>query len=236
MPLLTVTDLCVRYGPIFGTTAVSFDAAEGEVVALVGSNGAGKSSVLKAIVGAAGYDKGEIRYDGKPLAAQRTAEIIRSGVGFSPEGRRVFPQFSVLENLRIGGYCRTAPEAAARIEEMFEYFPRLRERKHQRAGALSGGEQQMLAIGRALMARPKLFLLDEPSLGLAPIVVERIGEILQEVQRRERMAVVLAEQNAAWAMSIATKAVVIELGRSTDAGAPADLMVKPSFRSAYLGI
>ncbi|MEJ8574233.1 ABC transporter ATP-binding protein [Microbaculum marinum] len=236
MALLSITNLQVRYGRILGTDDVSFDLAEGETLALIGSNGAGKSSTLKAILGMVSYPTGEIRLQDKNLKGLRPSAISRLGVGLSPEGRRVFPYLSVLENLRIGAYARTGSEFEERLEQIYAYFPRLKERSGQRAGLLSGGEQQMLAIGRALMPRPSLFLLDEPSLGLAPIVVEKIGEIIAEVQKSENLSVVLAEQNANWAMSIAPRAVILELGRVAAVGASANLRQDPRVRTAYLGV
>ncbi len=236
MALLDVAGLEVRYGRIRGTSNVSFAIEAGEVVALIGSNGAGKSSTLKAILGMASLAGGQITLDGTPLTGSRTSDIVRRGISYSPEGRRVFPHLSVAENLRVGGYTRNADEVGARLEQIFDYFPRLRERARQLAGSLSGGEQQMLAIGRALMSRPRLFLLDEPSLGLAPIVVERIGDMLLDVQEREGLAIVLAEQNAAWALSLAHRGVILELGRSTLAGDAEMLMDDPKVRTAYLGV
>ena len=234
--MLSVEDLEVRYGRVRGTTAVSFTVAEGEIVALVGSNGAGKSSTLKAILGMVTIGGGRITWRGSDLAGQRPNQVMRHGIGYSPEGRRVFTHLSVEENLLVGGYTRRAGDNAERMAQIYGYFPRLRERRRQLAGNLSGGEQQMLAIGRALMSRPKLFLLDEPSLGLAPIIVERIGEILLEIQAREGLAVVLAEQNAYWALGLANRAVIVELGRSGAEGNAAELMQDPRIRSAYLGV
>ncbi|BBK43309.1 ABC transporter ATP-binding protein [Allostella vacuolata] len=236
MPLLQVTDLQVRYGRILGTNGISFSLEAGESLALVGSNGAGKSSTLKAILGMAEWPQGQILLDGQDLRGSKTSDIVRQGVGFSPEGRRVFPMMSVADNLRAGAFTRPREEAAERMEAMFAYFPRLRERAGQRASSLSGGEQQMLAIGRALMSRPRLLLLDEPSLGLAPIIVERIGEIIEEVQRREGLTFILAEQNANWAMRVAKRAVILELGRSTIAGDCATLLDDPRVQNAYLGL
>jgi branched-chain amino acid transport system ATP-binding protein len=236
MPLLQLTNLQVRYGQIYGTQDVSFELGEGEMLALVGSNGAGKSSTLKAILGLAPYSRGDIVFQGVSLKPRKPWDMAGLGIGFSPEGRRVFPALSVQENLRVGGYSRSKSDVEQRIEQMFDYFPRLRERAGQRAGSLSGGEQQMLAIGRALMSRPRMFLLDEPSLGVAPVVVERIGEILQEIQAKERISVILAEQNAVWALTVAPRAVILELGRVTLAGSSEELLVNPQVRSAYLGI
>jgi branched-chain amino acid transport system ATP-binding protein len=236
MTLLAVDDLEVRYGRVRGTDSVSFTVAAGEIVALVGSNGAGKSSTLKAILGMVTIGGGRIAWQGSSLVGQRPNQIMRRGIGYSPEGRRVFTHLSVEENLRVGGYTRSTNDNTERMAQIYDYFPVLRERCRQLAGNLSGGEQQMLAIGRALMGRPKLFLVDEPSLGLAPIIVEKIGDILLEIQQREGLAVVLAEQNAYWAMSLANRAVIMELGRSTAEGEAARLMEDPKVQRAYLGL
>ena len=234
--MLSVEDLEVRYGRVRGTVSINFTVGEGEIVALVGSNGAGKSSTLKAILGMVSIGGGRVTWHGDNLAGQRPNQIMRRGIGYSPEGRRVFTHLSVEENLRVGGHTRSTDDNTARMAQIFDYFPRLLERRRQLAGNLSGGEQQMLAIGRALMSRPKLFLLDEPSLGLAPIIVERIGEILLEIQAREGLAVVLAEQNAYWALGLANRAVIVELGRSGAEGDAAELLEDPRIRSAYLGV
>jgi len=236
MPALRLDGVRVRYGSILGTDGVSFELGVGETMAIVGANGAGKSSTLKAILGMVDYPEGDILLDGKSLKGLKPFEVIRLGVGYSPEGRRVFPALSVRENLKIGAYSRPASEVHESLYRIFTYFPRLRERASQRAGSLSGGEQQMLAIGRALMSRPAIFLLDEPSLGLAPVIVERIGEILLEIQKAEHLSIVLAEQNAVWAFSVAQRAVILELGKVALAGAAAELMEQPQVRRAYLGI
>jgi branched-chain amino acid transport system ATP-binding protein len=236
MPALELVDVGVRYGNIVGTEGVSFSLAEGRTLALVGSNGAGKSSTLKAIMGLAAYPQGEIRLGDTSIKALKPFEIVRLGVGYSPEGRRVFPGMSVLENLRVGGFTRPEAEIAEDLERVFGYFPRLRERARQGAGSLSGGEQQMLAIARALMSRPSVFLLDEPSLGLAPVIVERIGDVLRQIQSTEKLTVVLAEQNASWALSIADDALIIELGRIVMRGPAAEVAADPQIRKAYLGI
>ena len=236
MPLLKVEDLNVRYGSIQGTAGLSFEVNAGEIVALIGSNGAGKSSTLKAILGMASYISGTIVYDGQSLKDMKPHEVVRLGVGYSPEGRRVFPALSVQDNLRVGAYTRSTQEIEARSEQIYGYFPRLKERYKQDAGSLSGGEQQMLAIGRALMSFPKLFLLDEPSLGLAPIIVERIGEILREVQQTEKISVILSEQNAIWALDLASRAVILELGRVVAQGEAAELRESSKIRNAYLGL
>jgi branched-chain amino acid transport system ATP-binding protein len=236
MSLLAINDLQVRYGQVTGIERLSFSIDERETLALVGSNGAGKSSTMKAIVGLVPIAGGDVVWRGESLKGKRPSDIVRLGVGFSPEGRRVFPQLSVHENLKVGGFSRRDDSFEARLEQIHGYFPRLRERSRQRSSSLSGGEQQMLAIGRALMSFPKLFLLDEPSLGLAPIIVERIGEILLEVQKQEGISIILAEQNANWAMRVATRAVILELGRKTAEGPSVDLMRDPKVQSAYLGI
>src|ERR1700721_3199744 len=197
---LTIEDLTVTYGPIVGTQGVGLTLEAGETVALIGANGAGKSSTLKAVLGMATY-RGRIALDGADLRGLKASEVVRRGGGSSPEGRRVFAQLSVLDNLKVGGICRDKSELPERLERIYGYFPRLRERRSQRAVNLSGGEQQMLAIGRALMSKPSLLILDEPSLGLAPVIVERIGDILREIQASEGLSVLLAEQNAAWALS-----------------------------------
>jgi branched-chain amino acid transport system ATP-binding protein len=236
MPKLSIENLKVTYGPIVGTDGVALTLEAGETLALIGANGAGKSSTLKAVLGMAFYTQGRITLDGADLKGLKPYQVIRLGVGYSPEGRRVFPQLSVLDNLRVGGITRDARELPDRIERIYGYFPRLKERASQRAGSLSGGEQQMLAIGRALMSKPSLLMLDEPSLGLAPVIVERIGDILQEVQASEGLAVLLAEQNATWALSLAKRAVILDLGRISMTGDAAALLDDPAVRKAYLGV
>jgi branched-chain amino acid transport system ATP-binding protein len=236
MPKLSIEGLKVTYGPIVGTEGVAFSLEAGETLALIGSNGAGKSSTLKAVLGMVEYPQGRITLDGQELKGLKASQVMRRGIGYSPEGRRVFPQLSVLDNLLVGGISRPKAEAPARIEQIYGYFPRLKERAAQRAGSLSGGEQQMLAIGRALMSRPTVLMLDEPSLGLAPVIVERIGEILTEIQASEGLAVLLAEQNASWALSLARRAVILDLGRVKMTGEAKALLDDPSVRKAYLGI
>jgi branched-chain amino acid transport system ATP-binding protein len=236
MPKLAIDRLKVTYGPIVGTEGVGLTLEAGETLALVGANGAGKSSTLKAILGMASYAEGKITLDGADLKGLKPSQVVRLGVGYSPEGRRVFPQLSVLDNLKVGGISRSGAEVPERIARIYGYFPRLKERAGQRAGSLSGGEQQMLAIGRALMSKPSVLMLDEPSLGLAPVIVERIGEILQDIQQTEGLAVLLAEQNASWALSLARRAVILELGKVRRTGAAAALLEDPEVRKAYLGI
>jgi branched-chain amino acid transport system ATP-binding protein len=232
---LAIEDLTVTYGPITGTRGVELTLEAGETVALIGANGAGKSSTLKAVLGMASY-RGRIALDGADLRGLKPSQVVRRGVGYAPEGRRVFAQLSVLDNLKIGGICRERSELPGRLERIYGYFPRLRERRNQRAGNLSGGEQQMLAIGRALMSKPSLLMLDEPSLGLAPVIIERIGEILREIQTSEGLSVLLAEQNAAWALSQANRAVILDVGRVRTRGDAARLMQDEDVRHAYLGM
>jgi branched-chain amino acid transport system ATP-binding protein len=235
MSLLEIDDLEVSYGRVRATHGISLRLEAGEILALVGANGAGKSSTLKAIMGMAPVTRGEIRFAGAVLARLRPSEIVRRKVAYSPEGRRVFPMLSVRDNLRVGATTLPKDEIEPRMAQMFEYFPRLRERHDQLAGSLSGGEQQMLAIARALMARPKLFLLDEPSLGLAPVIVQQIGALLGEIQQAEQLAVILAEQNAVWAMRIAQRTAVVEVGRIAIEGSSETLRANPEIRRAYLG-
>jgi len=236
MPKLAIEGLKVTYGQIVGTHGVALTLEPGETLALVGANGAGKSSTLKAILGMVEYPEGNITLDGQNLKGIKPAQAVRRGIGYSPEGRRVFPQLSVLDNLKIGGITRDKAELPELIDKMYQYFPRLRERAQQRAGSLSGGEQQMVAIARALMSRPSVLMLDEPSLGLAPVIVERIGEIVREIQASEGLAVLLAEQNATWALSLAHRAVILDLGRVSMTGEAAALLDDPKVRRAYLGI
>ena len=236
MPKLSIEDLKVTYGPIVGTDGVSLTVEAGEALALIGSNGAGKSSTLKAILGMVSYPQGRIILDGADIKGLKPSQVVRRGVGYSPEGRRVFPQLSVLDNLKVGGISRAANELQERIARIYTYFPRLKERSSQRAGSLSGGEQQMLAIGRALMSKPTLLMLDEPSLGLAPVLVERIGDIVREIQAAEGLSVLLAEQNATWALSLAKRGVILDLGRIRMTGDAAQLLDDPGVRKAYLGI
>ena len=236
MPKLVIEDLRVTYGPIVGTDGVSLALEPGETVALIGANGAGKSSTLKAVLGMASYARGRIALDGVDLKGLKASEVVRRGVGYSPEGRRVFAQLSVLDNLKVGAISRARAELPDRLARVYGYFPLLEERARQRAGNLSGGEQQMLAIGRALMSRPAVLMLDEPSLGLAPVIVERIGDILRDIQAREGLAVLLAEQNATWALALASRAVILDRGKVKMTGAAAALLDDPEVRRAYLGV
>jgi branched-chain amino acid transport system ATP-binding protein len=233
--LLEVDELEVRYGSVRATHGITLAVAEGETLALVGSNGAGKSSTLKAIMGMAPIARGTVRMNGTALNGLKPSEVVRHGVAYSPEGRRVFPLLSVLDNLRTGAFTLPHARFGARLAQVYRYFPRLEERSGQLAGLLSGGEQQMLAIARALMSCPRLFLLDEPSLGLAPLLVQRIGELIGEIQKSEGLAVILAEQNALWAMRLAQRTAVIDLGRIQLEGPSDTLRDNEDVRRAYLG-
>ncbi|MBI1726283.1 MAG: ABC transporter ATP-binding protein [Candidatus Rokubacteria bacterium] len=235
MTLLELRDVEVSYGSVRATHGISLAVDEGETLALVGSNGAGKSSTLKAIMGMAPVSSGHVRLNGVVVNGLRPSQVVRHGVAYSPEGRRVFPLLSVLDNLRTGAFTLPKGRLAARLAQMYSYFPVLRERAGQLAGSLSGGEQQMLAIARALMSCPRLFLLDEPSLGLAPVIVQRIGRLLIEIQKSEGLAVILAEQNALWAMGLAQRTAVIDLGRIQLEGPSEVVRHNEDVRRTYLG-
>ena len=235
MSLLELQDVEVSYGSVRATHGISLTVDEGETLALVGSNGAGKSSTLKAIMGIAPVSSGHVRLNGVEVNRLRPSQVVRHGVAYSPEGRRVFPMLSVLDNLRTGAFTLPRARLAARLAQMHSYFPVLKERGGQLAGSLSGGEQQMLAIARALMSCPRLFLLDEPSLGLAPVIVQRIGQLIIEIQKSEGLAVILAEQNALWAMGLAQRTAVIDLGRIQLEGPSHVLRDNEDVRRTYLG-
>jgi branched-chain amino acid transport system ATP-binding protein len=235
MSLLELHDVEVRYGSVRATHGISLAVEEGETLALVGSNGAGKSSTLKAIMGMAPVSRGTVRVNGAELTGLRPSQVVRRGVAYAPEGRRVFPMHTVLDNLKTGAFTLPRARFAARLEQMYAYFPWLKERPGQLGGSLSGGEQQMLAIARALMSCPRLFLVDEPSLGLAPVIVQRIGQLIGEIQKSEGLAVILAEQNALWAMGLAQRTAVIDLGRIQIEGPSEVLRNNEDVRRAYLG-
>jgi branched-chain amino acid transport system ATP-binding protein len=234
MTLLSVRDLRVSYGGIAALKGLSFEVQRGEVVALLGSNGAGKTTTLRAISGLV-QARGEILFDGKPVLGKRPDEIVRAGIGHSPEGRRVFAQMTVLENLELGAYSVTdAKIVKERLAYALYTFPRLHERLRQPAGTLSGGEQQMLAIGRALMSGPQLLMLDEPSLGLAPILVRSIFEVIRTFRERGT-TVLLVEQNARQALQIADRGYVLETGELRFSGTGGELLDNPAVVEAYLG-
>ena len=233
--MLTIDNLNVRYGAVDALKGISLHVAQGEVVTLIGGNGAGKSSLMRAIAGLVRVASGRISFEGKDITGIRPHDCVRIGIGHSPEGRLVFGDQSVRDNIKLGAYARTdAANIEADIEKYFDLFPRLRERHDQLAGTLSGGEQQMLAIARALMSRPKLLLLDEPSLGLAPLIVREVFAIIKRLQS-EGMTILLVEQMANLALGVANRAYVIETGLITLEGSGADLLSDPRVRSAYLG-
>ncbi|MCR4830163.1 MAG: ABC transporter ATP-binding protein [Pseudobutyrivibrio sp.] len=231
--MLEIKGLTINYGGIEAVKDISFTVPEGEIVTLVGANGAGKSSTLRGIIGLVKAKSGSITFDDKELMGESTDEIVKNGITLVPEGRHVFPDQTVLENLKIGAYLRKG-NLDEDIENVYKIFPRLKERSWQAAGTLSGGEQQMLAVGRALMANPKLIMMDEPSLGLAPIIVNEIFEIIKRVNE-QGTTVLLVEQNANMALHIADKAYVIENGRITIEGTGKELLMDERVKKAYLG-
>lgn len=234
--MLHVEGLKVRYGQVIALWDVGFDVPSGEVVALVGANGAGKTTTLKALSGQLKPEAGTIRLDGDPLENRSTMEIVERGVIHVPEGRKLFPEMTVRDNLLLGGFHRAArPHQAERLEKVFAIFPRLLERRSQIAGTLSGGEQQMVAIGRALMSRPRVLLLDEPSLGLAPILVDAIFDVIREING-EGTTILLIEQNALIALHTAARAYVLETGSVTLAGPASELLASADVQRAYLGM
>ena len=233
--LLKVTGLKVAYGGIQAVKGVDFEVREGELVSLIGSNGAGKTTTMKAITGTLPYVEGDILYLGRSIKGRGAWDLVGEGLVMVPEGRGVFTRMTITENLQIGAYVRNDKAGiAADIERMFEIFPRLRERKDQLAGTMSGGEQQMLAMGRALMARPKVLLLDEPSMGLSPIMVDKIFEVVQTVHG-QGVTVLLVEQNASRALQIADRGYVMESGVVTMSGDARTMLDDPKVRAAYLG-
>ena len=233
--VLEIDDVHVYYGAIHALKGVSLRVNEGEIVTLIGANGAGKSTTLRAINGLNRPRQGTIRFQGTEIGGSAPHQIVKSGIAQSPEGRRLFPRMSVTENLEMGAFQRTdKSNFASDMDRVFDLFPRLKERRSQNAGTLSGGEQQMCAIGRALMARPKLLLLDEPSMGLAPIFVERIFEIVIEINR-QGTPVLLVEQNALMALEVAQRGYVMETGRIALDGPADELKSNEQVRKTYLG-
>ena len=233
--LLKVKGLKVAYGGIQAVKGVDFEVREGELVSLIGSNGAGKTTTMKAITGTQTILGGEIEYLGRSLKGQGPWDLVKQGLVMVPEGRGVFTRMTIIENLQMGAYLRNDKAGiAADIERMFELFPRLRERKDQLAGTMSGGEQQMLAMGRALMSKPKLLLLDEPSMGLSPIMVDKIFEVVKSVYD-QGMTVMLVEQNASRALAMADRGYVMDSGLITMTGKGSEMLDDPKVRAAYLG-
>jgi len=235
VPMLRVTDLHVYYGAIHALKGLSLTVQQGEIVTLIGANGAGKSTTLRAISGLIAPRSGDIAFEGSSIAGHGAHEIVRRGISQVPEGRRIFADMTVMENLELGAFIRTDTDGiASDIEMVFDRFPRLKERRAQDAGTLSGGEQQMLAMGRALMSRPRLLLLDEPSMGLAPLLIKEIFSIIVDINRMGT-TILLVEQNANMALSIAHRAYVLETGRITLSGNAGELAASEDVRKAYLG-
>ena len=235
--MLEIRGISVAYDGVMAVRNLSLSVADGAIVSLIGSNGAGKTTTMKAIIGLKSVSRGEIVFDGERIEGASAPQRVGRGIALSPEGRRVFPQMSVLDNLLVGGYSqRDKVHQKRTLEQIYGYFPRLVERRSQMAGSLSGGEQQMVAIGRALMAKPRLLLLDEPSLGLAPIVVEEIARIIVDINRDIGMSIILVEQNAKLALSLCDEAFVLETGAVVLSGKGKDLLASDYVRRAYLGI
>ena len=234
MSMLKVDGINVYYGSIHAIKGVSFEVNEGEIVTLIGANGAGKSTTLNTIAGLLKPKTGIVEFQGESLIGVPSHKIVNKGMALCPEGRRVFLQLSVQENLEMGAYTRQSSEVADSIADIYDRFPRLKERYKQTAGTLSGGEQQMLAMGRALMSKPKLLMLDEPSMGLAPILVEQIFDIIKELNKAGT-TILLVEQNAQMALAIADRGYVLETGRVVSTGTGAELLNDDAVRKAYLG-
>ena len=231
--ILSIHDLSVNYGGIEAVKGISFDVHEGEIVTLIGANGAGKSSTLRTIAGLVKPSGGTINFRGDNITGRDATTIVKKGITLVPEGRHIFPDLTVLENLKVGAYLRS-DDISGDIQWVYDLFPRLRERSWQAGGTLSGGEQQMLAVGRALMARPKLIMMDEPSLGLAPLVVRDIFEIIRQINH-QGVSILLIEQNANMALQVADSAYVMETGCITLSGAGKDLLNNEAVKKAYLG-
>lgn len=233
--MLKVNDLVVSYGGIEALKGISLEVPEGKIVTLIGANGAGKSTLLRSIMGLVKPESGSITYNDKEMLGLNSQKIVENGITLVPEGRRVFPNLTVLENLQIGAYMRKDKEEIEKdIRWIYDLFPRLEERSWQMAGTLSGGEQQMLAVGRALMCRPKVLMMDEPSLGLAPLIIKDIFKIIQEINK-QGMTILLIEQNANMALKVADVAYVLETGRITMSGTGKELLENPDIKAAYLG-
>lgn len=232
--MLKIENLIVNYGGIEAVKGISLEVPDGSIITLVGANGAGKSTTLRSIVGLVKARSGSITLDGEELLGQDTTEIVSKGITLVPEGRHVFPDMTVLENLKIGAYLRK-DKLSDDIERVYNLFPRLKERSWQAAGTLSGGEQQMVAIARGLMLSPKLLMMDEPSLGLAPIIVDEVFDIISRVNEKANIPVLLVEQNAYMALSISHRSYVLENGVIVDEGESKKLLASESIRTAYLG-
>ena len=234
LPLLKVNDIHVYYGAIHAIKGISLEVSEGEIVTLIGANGAGKSTTLNTIAGLLKPRQGTIAFAGMPVEGTSASRMVYKGLSLCPEGRRIFQQMTVRENLEMGAFSRPNEETEQSMEQVYAFFPRLKGREKQIAGTLSGGEQQMLAMGRALMSKPRLMMLDEPSMGLAPILVEQIFDIIRDMNAAGT-TILLVEQNAQMALSVANRAYVMETGRITMEGDADDLMHDDNVRKAYLG-
>ncbi len=232
--MLTLDNVSTHYGAIQALDSVSLEVKEGEIVTLIGANGAGKTTLLMTLCGNPRASSGSIHFLGEEITTEPTSLIMRRGIAVSPEGRRVFPDLTVLDNLKMGGFFLSREQIEQGVEHVFGLFPRLKERATQRSGTMSGGEQQMLAIGRALMSRPRLLLLDEPTLGLAPLIIAQIFEIIQTI-REQGVTVFLVEQNAHKALKVADRGYVLETGRVVLSDTGANLLVNDAVRKAYLG-
>ncbi|HEY4664447.1 MAG TPA: ABC transporter ATP-binding protein [Comamonas sp.] len=232
--MLKLQDISTHYGSICAVDKVSLHVNQGEIVSLIGSNGAGKTSLLMTVCGNPRATNGSIHFEGEDITLLPTHHIMQRGIAISPEGRRIFPDLTVVENLQMGGFFLNKQAVEAGIEHVFHLFPRLKERAHQRAGTMSGGEQQMLAIGRALMSKPRLLLMDEPTLGLAPLIIAQIFEIIQTI-RNEGVTVFLVEQNANRALQIADRGYVLETGKLVLEDTGTNLLKNDAVRKAYLG-
>jgi branched-chain amino acid transport system ATP-binding protein len=234
MALLEIDDIHTYYGGIEALKGISVEVEEGEVVTLIGANGAGKSTTLRSISGLTPPRQGSIKFDGHDISDTPPQDIVKRGISQAPEGRRIFPRMTVRENLELGAFLRDDDSVESDIRRVFDLFPRLEERQRQKAGTMSGGEQQMLAIGRALMSSPKLLLLDEPSMGLAPVLVERIYETVAEINR-QGTTILLVEQNANYALEVSSRGYVLETGTVTIAAPSSQLRENPDVQKAYLG-
>ena len=232
--MLSISGIHTFYGHIEALKGVDIEVGEGEIVTIIGANGAGKSTLLMTICGTPQARHGSIVFEGEDITRKPTFEIMRRGIAQSPEGRRIFPRMSVLENLRMGAITTDPKYFDEDVEKVFAIFPRLKERHGQRGGTLSGGEQQMLAIARALMSRPRLLLLDEPSLGLAPLIVKQIFQVIREINQQQKVTVFLVEQNANHALKLAHRGYVMVNGNITISGTGKDLLANPEVRAAYL--
>ena len=232
--MLRLEDVHTRYGRVEALKGVTIDVERGEIVTIIGANGAGKSTLLMTVCGSPRASAGRVLFEGQDISRLATYDIVNLGISQSPEGRRIFPRMSVLENLQMGAVPSGGRHFDEDVEKVFTLFPRLKERLHQRGGTLSGGEQQMLAIGRALLARPRMLLLDEPSLGIAPILVQQIFRAIVEINRTQGLTILLVEQNAYQALRIAHRGYVLATGRVVMSGTGAELLADPEVRAAYL--